>query len=41
MQMCSSIIGSVCEDALTYPINALYKVALRGGTSGTSLITLV
>ena len=34
-------IGSAREDALTYPINALYKVALRGGTSGTSLITLV
>lgn len=34
-------IGSAREDALTYPINDLYKAALRGGTSGTSLITLV
>lgn len=36
-------MGTVREDALTYPINALYAIALRGGTAGTgrSLITLV
>lgn len=36
-------MGTAREAALTYPINALYKVALRGGTTGTgkSLITLV
>lgn len=36
-------MGTAREAALTYPINALYKVALRGGTAGTgtSLITLV
>jgi hypothetical protein len=36
-------MGTAREDALTYPINALYKIALRGGVSGTgtSLITLV
>ena len=35
-------IGSVRESALTYPINDLYKKALRGGTTatGTSLITV-
>jgi|SRR5665647_558579 len=34
-------MGSVRESALTFPVNALYKVALRGGASGTgtSLIT--
>lgn len=36
-------MGTVRADALTFPINALYAVALRGGTAGTgtSLITLV
>lgn len=36
-------MGTAREAALTYPINDLYKVALRGGTAGTgkSLITLV
>ena len=36
-------MGTAREAALPYPINALYKVALRGGTAGTgtSLITLV
>lgn len=36
-------MGTVREDALTYPINSLYAIALRGGTAGTgrSLITLV
>lgn len=36
-------MGNAREAALTYPINDLYKVALRGGTTGTgtSLITLV
>lgn len=36
-------MGTAREDALTYPINALYKIALRGGATGegTSLITLV
>jgi hypothetical protein len=36
-------MGTIREDALTYPINALYAKALRGGTAGTgtSLITLV
>jgi len=36
-------MGTAREDALTYPINALYKIALRGGAAGagTSLITLV
>lgn len=36
-------MGTVRQDALTYPINALYAIALRGGTAGTgrSLITLV
>jgi hypothetical protein len=36
-------IGSVRADALTFPINALYAICLRGGTAGTgtSLITLV
>lgn len=35
-------IGSVREDALTYPLTTAYKVALRGGTAGTgkSLITV-
>lgn len=35
-------IGSVREDALTYPLPDLYKIALRGGVSGTgkSLITV-
>ena len=36
-------MGSVREAALSFPVNALYKVALRGGTAGTgtSLITFV
>jgi len=36
-------IGSVREAALSFPVNELYKVALRGGTAGTgtSLITFV
>jgi hypothetical protein len=36
-------MGTVRADALTFPVNALYAVALRGGTAGTgkSLITLV
>jgi hypothetical protein len=36
-------MGTVRADALTFPINSLYAVALRGGTAGTgtSLITLV
>ncbi|MBK5262653.1 MAG: hypothetical protein JJE17_08805 [Peptostreptococcaceae bacterium] len=36
-------MGTVRADALTYPINALYAIALRGGAAGTgtSLITLV
>lgn len=35
-------IGSARAAALTYPINDLYKISLRGGTTGngTSLITL-
>jgi hypothetical protein len=36
-------IGTVREDALTYPLPDIYKVALRGGTAGTgtSLINVV
>ena len=36
-------MGTVREDALTYPLSTANKVALRGGTSGagTSLITVV
>jgi hypothetical protein len=36
-------MGNVRADALAFPVNALYAVALRGGTSGTgkSLINLV
>lgn len=36
-------MGQAREDALTYPLTSAYKVALRGGTSGTgsSLITVV
>ena len=36
-------IGTVREDALEYPLPSIYKVALRGGTSGTgtSLINVV
>ena len=36
-------MGTAREDALSYPISTLYKIALRGGASGTgtSLITLV
>jgi hypothetical protein len=41
---CSIVrIGTMREDPLTYPLNTLYKIALRGGASGTgtSLITLI
>jgi hypothetical protein len=36
-------MGTAREAALSFPVNALYKAALRGGTSGTgtSLITFV
>lgn len=36
-------IGSAREAALSFPVNALYKISLRGGTAGTgtSLITFV
>lgn len=36
-------MGMVREDSLTYPLTTAYKVALRGGTSGTgvSLITVL
>ena len=36
-------MGTAREDALDYPINALYKISLRGGATGegTSLITFV
>lgn len=36
-------MGTVREDALTYPLPSAFEVALRGGTTGTgtSLITLV
>jgi hypothetical protein len=36
-------IGTYREDALTYPLSAAYKIALRGGTAGTgkSLLTAV